>query len=354
MPTFSATQAISPAIERTKQLLFQPFRWGTFLKLSTVAILTGGGSSGNFNSGSNFGHHNTTTTSQITTGMPHMPLNPAWIVAAAFFALALIVIGIWLFYLVVRLRFALFDCLIHQTKLIRPGWHKYRFQAFRYFLLCIVVGVVFFAVLAALAVPFVFGFMRIYQESQTTGQFPLGGFIALLLPLLPILILIVFASIAVSIILQDFMLPHIALENASAGQAWAGVRARIMAEKGSFLLYAVLRIFLPIITAIGLFIVLIIPGIIVFGLLGGSLAGLHILFTGAPLGLKVLGIVFQVILGLVIAALLLLVVISVGGPVSIAFRNFALVFYGARYQTLGDILYPPQPPPAPLPEPGIA
>jgi hypothetical protein len=49
-------------------------------------------------------------------------------------------------------------------------------------------------------------------------------------------------------------------------------------------------------------------------------------------------------------ALFLLVVICFGGPLAIAVRNFALVFYGGRYQVLGDILYPP-PPPAPAAAP---
>ena len=53
MNVFSATQAISPAIDRTKRYLFHPFKLGTYLKLSLVACLTEGGSSG-FNSNFNF------------------------------------------------------------------------------------------------------------------------------------------------------------------------------------------------------------------------------------------------------------------------------------------------------------
>ena len=41
MKVFSASQAISPAIERTKNYLFRPFAWGTYLKLSVVACITG-------------------------------------------------------------------------------------------------------------------------------------------------------------------------------------------------------------------------------------------------------------------------------------------------------------------------
>ena len=42
----------------------------------------------------------------------------------------------------------------------------------------------------------------------------------------------------------------------------------------------------------------------------------------------------------------LLAGICIGGPVSTAIREYALIFYGGRYKALGDILYPPTQPPA--------
>jgi hypothetical protein len=354
MYAFSATQAFTPAIERTKQLLFRPFQFWTFIKLCTVAVLTGGGSSGGGFNGSNGGHHTSTTHSQIVHAMPNFHFNPAWILPAIFALLAVFVLGIWIFYLLIRLRFAFFDCLIHQTKLISPGWRKYRYQAFRYFLLCIVVGLVFFGILAVIALPFILGFVHLYQQSQSSGQFPVAGFLALFLPLLPIILLIVFVSIAVSIILRDFIMPHYALDNASAGQAWAAVRTRIMAEKGSFLLYAVLRLFAPMVVAIGLVIVLIIPAIVVFGGLGVLMAVVYAAIAHGPASVMIVGWSFESLLGLIMFALFLLAIIGIGGPVSIAFRNYGLVFYSGRYQALSDIMFPPPPPPAPLPAPVLA
>lgn len=46
----------------------------------------------------------------------------------------------------------------------------------------------------------------------------------------------------------------------------------------------------------------------------------------------------------------LLLILGVFGPLSTAIRQYALVFYGARYQRLGEILYPPPPAPAPITE----
>ena len=63
----------------------------------------------------------------------------------------------WLFYLITRLRFAFFHCLIHNIKEIRPGWHIYREPATRFFWLNFVVGLCFLLLLALIAIPFVAG-----------------------------------------------------------------------------------------------------------------------------------------------------------------------------------------------------
>jgi len=40
--------------------------------------------------------------------------------------------------------------------------------------------------------------------------------------------------------------------------------------------------------------------------------------------------------------------ICLGGPLSTGVREYALIFYGGRYQVLGDALYPPPPQPPPM------
>jgi hypothetical protein len=55
------------------------------------------------------------------------------------------------------------------------------------------------------------------------------------------------------------------------------------------------------------------------------------------------GILLQVFFGVVAFGIAVLVGICLGGPVSTGIREYALMFYGGRYQALGDILYPPPP-----------
>lgn len=334
MPALSAADAISPAIERTKNLLFRPFRWGTYLKLCVIALLTEGGS-GNFNFSSPGGSHN----SADSHSFQPIHLSPDAIFGIVVLSLTLIAIGFAIFYLIVRLRFSLFHCLIHRTTEIRPGWHLYREQAIRFFKLSIVVGLVFFAVVALIALPFVFGFIHLFRNIPPGGSFDVAEFLALILPLIPVILLVVLAAVAVDLILRDLMLPHIALENASVGDAWAAVRARVAAEKGPFLFYAFLRVLLPIVAMFGLMFVLLFP---------------ILMMVVVVIGAATIGMVAAIVVGALVVALALFLMICIGGPINIATRNYALVFYGGRYQALSDMLWPPPPPPAPLPEPGFA
>jgi hypothetical protein len=50
------------------------------------------------------------------------------------------------------------------------------------------------------------------------------------------------------------------------------------------------------------------------------------------------------IVGFVMLVLAVFATICVGGPLSIAIRNYALMFYGGRYPALGSILSPPEMP----------
>jgi len=54
--------------------------------------------------------------------------------------LACFAIGIVVFYLVTRLRFAFFYSLLHQTSELRPGWRLYREQAMRFFKMSLLIG----------------------------------------------------------------------------------------------------------------------------------------------------------------------------------------------------------------------
>ncbi|MDR3772842.1 MAG: hypothetical protein P4L26_05815 [Terracidiphilus sp.] len=342
MRAISAADAVSPAIQRTKEFLFKPFSWGTYLKLGLVAIVTEGAGN-NFRSSS----HNAPSSGHGPVIRSLADIPPAWIAAIVAVALVAFVVAFVIAYLVTRLRFAYFHCLVHNTREIRPGWYLHRDQAVRFFWLNVVVGLCFLLLVALIALPFVGGFVRLFHEMQPGGHPDWGLLLSLVLPLIPIILLLVFLGIATDVVLRDWMLPHYALEDATAGQAWSQVWARIAAEKLQFLVYALLRLILPIVASIALFVVLLIPGLMLAGSLGAIEFGLHSAFANATGPSALVGILLEVFFGLLAFGFALLATVCLAGPLSTATREYALIFYGGRYQALGDTLYPATQLPAP-------
>src|ERR1700736_6447686 len=99
MHALSAADSVSLAVQRTREFLFRPFNWGTYLKLGLVAIITEGIGS-NFNSSSHNGQ-----SGGHGFNLPY-PFHLAQVWILAFFALALVAVLLsWIFYLITRLRF---------------------------------------------------------------------------------------------------------------------------------------------------------------------------------------------------------------------------------------------------------
>jgi hypothetical protein len=348
MPAISAVDSVSFAIQRTRDFLFRPFRWGSFLKLGLVAIVTEG--IGNNPRSSTHGGHAAENGAAV---MPQFHLAAEQIAVVLAALLLALVVAMFVFYLVTRLRFAFFHCLIHNTKEIRPGWELYRDQASRFFWLNVVVGVCFVALLILVAIPFAALLWRVVEGTRQAGHLEIGLFIGLVLPLIPVAILMALIAILSDVILRDWMLPHFALENATAGEAWAQVRAHMKAEKRQFLVYALLRLILPTIALVGMFIVLLLPGLGLAATLALVEFSLHSMFANATGGSWLVGVLLQVFFGVIAFGFAVVASVCLGGPLSTGIREYALIFYGGRYQALGNILYP-APPAPPAIAPGTA
>jgi hypothetical protein len=336
MYPISATDSISLAVQRTRELFFRPFRWGSYLKLGLVAIITEGIGS-NLNSSKHSGP-------TVGSGpMNFLPFNipPVWIAAIVAVVLLVLLMSLAVFYLVTRLRFAFFHCLIHNTREISPGWRLYRTQASRFFWLNVVVGFIFLLLMGAVALPFIAGFVKIFHDIPPGGKPDLWLLFSLILPLIPVILLLVLIGFATNVVLRDFIMPHYALEDATAGEAWHEVWESIMAEKSQFAVYALLRLVLPIAAMIVLLMVFLLPGLMLAGSLAAVEYAIHSAFADLT-GLAALpGILLEAFFGVLAFAFALFAGVCLGGPLSTGLREYALIFYGGRYQALGEILYPP-------------
>jgi hypothetical protein len=335
MRVYSAAEAVSPAVQRTQRFLFRPFEWGSYLKLAAIAAVSEGTLlSFNFSTGSS-GSGN--STGEATA----LHLTAGWIAAIALGAALSLLVGIYLFYLITRLRFALFHCLVYQVKEIGPGWRRYRAQAMRLFKLNLLVWLGL-AIVGALAVlPFAPTLLKLVEAHRDGEPMDVGGMIVLFLLLGLIVFVLAIVFVAADAVLHDFILPRMALEDASAGDAWRGARALIDAEPGSVCFYLFLRMVLPLFAMIGLFLVALIPTLVVVGVLGmGAMEFRSLLEDATGVG-EALRVSLAILFGLVGLSFCALLAVGLGGPLGICIRNYALLFYGGRYAALGDLLSPP-------------
>ena len=354
MTSLSAAQSISPAIERTKYFLFKPFRLGRAFKLTLVALLTEGGrASCNFSS-----HLPSGNTGPLSHPIPplHMPqmhgsigsIGPIVLGVLAVFLLIVVPIMVLIAYLLIRLRFSYFDCVLRMQDRIAPAWGLYHRQAMRYLGLSVCIGLALWIAIAAAG----FGIYDHFKPLiQSLGSDQRPGWTEFL-PLIGVVLLVIsLAAIAGSLInttLGSFVLPHMALEDASIPDALSDVWSDIAAEPWQYIFFVLLRFLTTLLASIVCAIVLVIPFAIVVGI--GALivvflktvsTGLAVLL-GVPAAILVLGLFF-------------LAGVIVSGTIGTYRRNYALMFYGGRYPLLGNILQPPLPPP-PMPrrEPGLA
>ena len=338
MHTISASQAVWPALQRTWRCLISPFDRAAFLKLAFIATLTEG----------TIVSFRFSVSNELPFDLPSIA--PATLFEPEFisFTLLALALAVFLFflaiYIVVRLRFAFFHCLLFETKQIGPGWDLYRIPAMRLFKATLAVGLLLL-ILAALAVGLVaLAVVVLFTARTEEGKLDPGNFLILFFPCIGFALALIAAALTAEVTLHDFILPHMALDNATFGEAWAAVRQRFRGHRDTFLSYIALRLLLPFLATV----VLVIAGLIVqwmvFGVLGMSAAGFNAMLedaTGWGAGVGILLQILFMLLGIGLGAVL---AISLGGPLAVFTRSYALHYYAGHYKPLADRLNPPPTP----------
>ncbi|HTJ30108.1 MAG TPA: hypothetical protein VL346_06395 [Acidobacteriaceae bacterium] len=347
MSSYSAAQVISPAIQRTRWYLFQPFRLGRFLKLALVAAITeGGGISGcNFGSrvpSSNGGGNASPPFHWPTLHWPamHWPALP--VILGVIALVCAIVIPLWLLlsYLFIRLRFSYFDCVLRGQDQIAPAWRRYHRQALRYLGMSLCIGLAFWIVLIPIGYALYRQYAPLFQSLFSGGKPDFAQFVPLILIVIAGVLGLGLAGYLLQTTLSCFVLPRMALQDASIRESLEDVWADIQLEPGQFCLFYLLRALLWIAASFASAIVLIVP-FILLGIIGAILiVAMKAVSTAAALAVGIpLGILF--VCAFVAAS------IGVSGTIGTFNRNYALFFYAGRFPGMAAILWPPQPPPPP-------
>jgi len=351
MRPLSATEAIGPAFQRTKDVLAHPFKLRTFLKLAAVAFFAEMGGGINFN----FGRGTTNSLHQLPPAV--LAFLVASMVLIAFISL---VVGLVLFYIGSRLQLVLIELVATRYSQIGPLWRKYGTRTWRWiglkflFLLCVLIVLLPFIVAV-----FIYCIHHALEISTLTGNPFAGLHLAQILLFGAVAFIVLLVIGAFFMLVRDLALPSLALEDLSITNSLERLRSMFVAEPGQVILYVILRLVLGIVFGITAEIAAVI--VLLVSLIPPGIIGVILWFSLHKTG--TVGIVLLVacaICGLLIyLCWALCVVFSFMGSLLTFFQAYALYFLGGRYPLLGDLLdrstpqtayafaanFPPPPPP---------
>jgi Protein of unknown function (DUF4013) len=342
----SAVDAISPALLHTKKQLFQPFRFGQWLKLALVGLLagelfSGGGCNHNFN---NFNFPRGDSSRHFLEqnwSMPDLALYASLIAAGV---AAVVVLLIILSYVGSVMRFILFDSVLAKECRLSDGWSRRQWPGFRYFVWKLVYTLTVLALLAVLiGIPIFFavasGWFR--EPKEHMGPLILAGIFLVLALLLLSLI-----GAVILVLTKDFVVPQMALEGIGAFEGWQRLWAMMRAEKGDYAIYIVMKIVMAIVAAVVIGIVSVILGL--FFVVPAAMLGVVGVLAGKSAGLtwNAGTITLAVVVGCILLLVFLYIVSVACLPAIVFFPAYSIYFFAGRYPALSAALYPAPPVPA--------
>jgi hypothetical protein len=327
MQTLGATEAVSPAIARTKLVLFSPFRAGRTWKLSATGYLA------------------FAATVFLPFPFLYISLAASLMHSGHRTAAELVIVGVIvltaillvLFYVFSRLEFVFFDIVLHRGEFVAPAWRKYGEQTWPWIAIKVVLGV---AMIAVFSVPLVsymhhgFGMMFMMKP----GQPPPPGFVLQLLGFEFTFFAIFGAMFLIGSLLTDFVLPSMALENAPVRESLRRFVALMRREPGqiagfvgmkallaiagyiaqTILFYVVVLVFMIVMA-----IIFIVGYLVLHALHVPSVVMVVLAFVAAvPLYFGLIGYVLILLLGVLLTFL----------------QAYALYFLGGRYPLIGKAL----------------
>jgi hypothetical protein len=345
----SATDAFSPALERTKFML-QPFSLGLWLKLGLISVLAECGFQvvfPPFGGGPGSHSHDTTSgISAVTGGLTHLFL--IGLIAAALIG---IVVVLALFYVGSRMQLVLMDLVATRTTQVAPAWRRQGPKTWRWIGLKLLF---FFAVVLVAAVILAYPIFILVRTLSHNNAGAIGGIFLFIAAGFFFIFLIVLAVW----LLRDFVLPFIVFEDAPIPDALSRAAELIRREPGAVLLYLFLKFLITMGGAIAAELCLVLCALIAaipLGLIAGILwFALH---NSGPIATLLMYTGFG-LLGFIFVACLLVAGICVAAAVLIFYQAYALYFLGGRIPTLGNLLEPPPayyaaPTPPPEPQPPL-
>ncbi len=334
--TTGAGDVISPSFEYTKRELFQPFRFGRWMRLAVIGAVTGELSGGSFSLPS--GNFNLPTNSQpdgkdsLAAVMPPWEIwqdYGVWIVAGV--AALVILMLVWIYAESVY-RFILFEAVLRGKYELREGWRRWGEPGRSYFWWQILFGGATLILMGLLfGVPALLAWRAGWFEH---AEDHVGALVLLVLLAVVVLLLVFTAMMLISLAARDFVVPVMGIENVGVMEGWRRALAMMRGQKGAYAFYVLIKVGLGMAAAV------------VFGIVG-VIVFLTLLI---PAGIAAVGVVLLAMAGgmtwnpytiaaaVAAGALGILVIMFVSGlvcaPGLVFFQSYSLRFLGQRYEKL--------------------
>jgi hypothetical protein len=317
-----------------------PFHFKTWLKMGFIGWLAGELAGGTHFGGNFPGQWSTPAPTHPRVPNVHFPGGEIFVIIGAVLAFVVIV-GIIFTYLFSRFRFVLFDSVLKRDIMIGRGWHLYGSQAGRYFGFWLLFSLLSFAcVVGIVGIPLMHAYKAgVFQHGFDDLQaiFMLMGSVFLGLFLFGL------AFFILSTLAKDFLVPLMALDNLSVGDAWTVLKNMGKAEPWAFLGYLGLK-FVLYIVAIMLFSIAMVIAAIMFAIPVGLLFLIGFLIAKVAGGISAgLAIALCVAGGTIAAAVFVCLAMALSAPFCAFFASYSLYFFGGRYPKLGALLWPETP-----------
>jgi len=341
MRILSATEAINPALECTKTILFRPFRKGTSWKVAASAYLSLMG-------------RLFIPVPLFFFMIPGVVKYAKPLVVGGLAALGVLLTGILfvLFAIGCRFQFILFDIVLTRTRQIAPLWRRSANHTWPWTIFKLALSLAFCLLCAA---PVYLVVRRILPQVKfTPGQPPSPEFFTTFFIAFAIFFVCGMAYMLVASLIGDFALPSIALENMPVTTALGRCFTFIQQEPGQICLYILLKVVISIAVLMAAQIcIMILELIVIVPLAIAAALGATVLHTIGPIGHLFL-VAAGVIGYLLFFTAIFYLMIGMYGALILYLQAYSMYFLGGRYSVLGDLLEPPPPPAeysAPSPEP---
>jgi hypothetical protein len=340
----SAIDTIGPAFQRMKRQLFQPFRFGQWVRYAFVGLLAGEmGTAGGCNLQFPF-NLPSQEPRRFQLPLPATDRDLLFVVALGFLVVLVVIAAVLLLYVSSRMRFVLFDSIVAGECQISRFWNARGEPAWRYF-----VWQILFLLCSIAAFSVVVGIPLAVAAVSGVFRDPRGHLVVLIVGGILVgltVFLLVLSTAVIHVLTKDFVVPQMAFEDISAVEGWRRVWPIIKSQSGSFAGYIGLKIVLAIGTAIlitiAIFIVLF-ALLIPIGVIG---ALLYLWSRSVALAWNPLTVTLAVLAGVVILIVFLILCALISVPAIVFFPSYSIHYFADRYAPLRNALFPAAPPDA--------